>query len=76
MKLLEKLPEDARQVKGALNWVDPRGNLYGMETRKIKNRYSSEPVPHKNYGKYFQYNTSVNKHNGYGTIIFNIRFNL
>lgn len=65
MKLLEKLPEDARQVKGALNWVDPRGNLYGMETRKIKNRYSSEPVPHKNYGKYFQYNTFTNRKNGY-----------
>lgn len=36
MKLLEKLPEDARQVKGSLNWVDPRGNLYGMETRKSR----------------------------------------
>lgn len=65
MKLLEKLPEDAQPVKGTMNWVDPRGNLYGIETRKIKNRYSPYPVPHKNYGKYFQYHTSVNSHNGY-----------
>ena len=32
---LEKLPDDAKQVKNALNWVDKAGNVYGLETRNI-----------------------------------------
>ncbi len=51
---IKTLPKDAQQVKNALNWVSPDGKLYGQETRK-----------NKNYGKYFQYATTINKHNGY-----------
>lgn len=65
MNLLEKLPDDARQVKDCLNWVDRNGNLYGMETRKIKNRFNGSFSKHKNYGKYFKYNTFINHQNGY-----------
>lgn len=65
MILLDKLPDDARQVKGCLNWVDRSGNLYGMETRTIKNRFDGSISKHKNYGKYFKYNTFVNNGNGY-----------
>lgn len=65
MNILEQLPEDARQIDGALNWVDRKGNLYGVETRTIKNRHTGEIHKHKNWGKYFKYNTFLNKHNGY-----------
>lgn len=65
MNLLEKLPDDARQVNGCLNWVDRDGSLYGMETRKIKNRFNGSLSKHKNYGKYFKYNTFINHQNGY-----------
>ena len=65
MNILEKLPKDARQVRGALNWVDRAGNLYGMETRTIKNRHNGEISKHKNWGKYFKYNTFTNNQNGY-----------
>nr|DAQ36206.1 MAG TPA: homing endonuclease [Caudoviricetes sp.] len=64
MKLLEKLPEDALQVKGALNWVDKNGNLYGIETRVLPLK-NGRKVKHKNYGKYFKYSTFTNNQNGY-----------
>lgn len=35
---IEKLPEDAVQVKNALCWVTPAGNLYGQETRTLYNK--------------------------------------
>ena len=65
MEVLEKLPDDARQVKNALNWVDKQGNVYGKETRMITNRYTGKKSKHKNWGKFFKYNTFTNKHNGY-----------
>lgn len=65
MNILEQLPEDARQIKGALNWVDRKGNLYGMETRTTKNQRTGEISKHKNWGKYFKLSTFVNNHNGY-----------
>ncbi len=65
MNILEKLPDDARQVKGALNWVDRSGNLYGMETRVIKNRHNGKVSKHKNWGKYFKYSTVTNNRNSY-----------
>lgn len=65
MTLLDKLPEDAIRVKNTMNWIDTKGNVYGIETRKIKNRFSKEPIKHKNYGKYFKYNMFTNNHNGY-----------
>lgn len=65
MNILEQLPEDARQIDGALNWVDRKGNLYGIETRTRKNQYTGEICKHKNWGKYFKYSTFLNSHNGY-----------
>lgn len=61
---IKELPEDARQVKGALNWVDRAGNLYGRETRKITLRDGSWAY-HPNYGEYFKYATYTSKKNGY-----------
>lgn len=65
MEVFNSLPSNARQVKNALCWVDTKGNLYGIETRTIKNRHTGKISKHKNYGKYFRYHTTVNKHNGY-----------
>lgn len=39
--------------------------MYGIETRTIKNRHTGELSRHKNYGKYFKYNTFTNNQNGY-----------
>lgn len=65
MNLIDKLPDDAVQVIGALNWVDTKGNLYGMETRYITCRWDGQHIKHKNYGKYFKYRTFINHQNGY-----------
>lgn len=65
MNVFNNLPDDARQVSNALCWVDRKGNLYGVETRVLKNRHNGELCKHKNYGKYFRYNTFINNHNGY-----------
>jgi hypothetical protein len=62
---IKNLPEDARQVKNAMNWVDRAGNLYGVETRMIPNRYTGIKAEHKHYGEFFKYNTFTNNHNGY-----------
>lgn len=62
---IEQLPPDAVQVKGALNWVDTNGNLYGIETRTMKNRFSGKRSKHKHYGEYFKYASFTNNHNGY-----------
>lgn len=62
---IEKLPEDAVQVKNALCWVTPAGNLYGQETRTLYNKKLDKKIPHKHYGEFFQYNTTVNRRNGY-----------
>ena len=62
---LNELPENAVQVKGAMNWVTPDGKLFGIETRVIPNKLNSKKSKHKHYGEYFQYQTTVNKHNGY-----------
>lgn len=31
---ISKLPEDATLIEGALDYIDPRGNVYGVETRR------------------------------------------
>lgn len=62
---ITELPADAIQVKNALCWVTPNGDLYGMETRMVPNRFTDEKVPYKHYGEYFKYSTTVNNHNGY-----------
>lgn len=31
---LKKLPNDAVQIKGSCNYIDPRGNVYGIENRR------------------------------------------
>lgn len=62
---LKVLPDDVKQIKNALNWIDTKGNLYGIETRTITNRYTKEISYHKHYGEYFQYKTQVNNRNGY-----------
>ncbi len=65
MNYFDTLPADAKQVKNALAWVDRKGNLYGIETRMLKNRFSAEYSKHPHYGEYFKYRTTVNSHNGY-----------
>lgn len=63
---INKLPKNAVQIKNTLCWITPEGKLYGKETRVIPHKQDkSIKSPHKHYGKYFQYNTTVNKHNGY-----------
>ncbi len=62
---VDKLPEDAVQVKGALCWITPAGKLYGQETRLVPNRFTDKKTLHKHYGEYFRYHTTINNHNGY-----------
>lgn len=54
MNYIDKLPSDARRVKNTLNWVDRKGNVYGIVVKK-----------NKHYGKYFKYCIYINKYNGY-----------
>lgn len=67
---IRQLPLDAKPIANTLNWIDPKGNLYGIETRTITNRYTHEVSNHKHYGEYFQYKTTVSRQNGYvyGTV--------
>jgi len=63
---IKELPNDARKIPNTMNWVDKKGNVYGIETRMISNRFHEDiKTPHKHYGEYFKYNTTINKHNGY-----------
>lgn len=62
---VKELPVDAAQVKNALCWITPNGDLYGQETRTILNRYTGERILHGHYGEFFKYHTTVNNHNGY-----------
>lgn len=56
---LKELPSSACRVPGLMNWVDPEGNFYGIETRLIKE------TKHKHYGEFFKYKPILNNHNGY-----------
>lgn len=62
---IKKLPDDSKQIKGALCWATPDGNIYGQETRTLPNRYTGERSKHKHYGEFFKYSPSINRHNGY-----------
>lgn len=62
---IKELPKEAVQVEGTLNWVTPDGRLFGIETRIIPNRHTGIKSKHCHYGEYFQYATTINKHNGY-----------
>lgn len=62
---IKELPEDAVQVSGTMNWVTPDGRVFGIETRKYTNKSSGTDIKRIHYGEYFQYRTTVNKHNGY-----------
>ena len=64
-KYVKNLPYDAVQVKNALNWATPNGDIYGIETRTIQNRWDKKTAKHKHYGEYFKYCQCINKHNGY-----------
>ena len=63
---IKQLPENARKIEGTMNWVDPLGNIYGIETRMIPNKlHKSIKSKHKHYGEYFKSAKVVNNHNGY-----------
>lgn len=62
---IKHLPDDARQIEGALTWVDRKGNLYGMETRYIPSKDKKNRYPHKHYGEFFKYSLTINNRNGY-----------
>lgn len=59
MQYIKKLPANAVKIPNTKNWIDDEGNLYGIETRIIKN------VKHSHYGEYFKNNVFVNNKNGY-----------
>lgn len=62
---ISTLPEDAVKVKDALGWVTPNGDIYGIETRIIKDKKTGNEYKHKHYGEYFKYTQFVNNRNGY-----------
>lgn len=63
-RYIKELPEDAREIPNSLNWVDPNGNVYGIETR-VFHLKNGKIAKHKHYGEYFIYNQYINNHNGY-----------
>lgn len=65
MTYIKSIPEDAKLVPNSTTWIDRNGTLYGVETRRIKNRFNGEWCNHKHYGEYFKYNGNINKKNGY-----------
>ena len=68
-KYLDSLPNNAKQIKGALAWCTPDGKIYGQETRKVPNRWHKEKLtPVKNYGKFFEYEQYKNQGYLYCTI--------
>ena len=54
---VDKLPDDAVKVKGALNWATPNGDIYGIETRTIPDRNFGKVYKHGKYGQYFKCST-------------------
>lgn len=61
---IQNLPENARQIPDSLNWVDPKGTVYGIETRTLRLK-NGKVIKHGHYGEYFIYHKFTNKHNGY-----------
>lgn len=56
---LKQLPQDAKPIKGTLNWCTPNGDIYGQETRKVPNRWNKNQFTQtKHYGEYFKYSLS------------------
>lgn len=64
-RYLKNLPDGAKQVRDALAWATPDGDVYGIETREVPNRWNGKKTPHAHYGEYFRYSKVVNNHNGY-----------
>ena len=62
---IKELPNNAKHIPNTYNWIDSNGNLYGIETRTITNRWNHTVSNHKHYGEYFKYSTFTNNHNGY-----------
>lgn len=62
---MKELPETAKAIPNTMCWVDMQGNLYGIETRTIPNRWNGNRAKHKHYGEYFRYHMTVNNRNGY-----------
>lgn len=66
---LKELPTDAKQIENHLNWCTPNGDFYGIETRKVPNRWKKDKLtPVKHYGEYFKLTPYINKKNGYAYI--------
>lgn len=65
MKYIKELPKNAVNIPNTKNWIDDNGNLYGIETRFIKNRWNGKKTKHPHYGEYFKNSIFVNNHNGY-----------
>lgn len=64
-KYFKELPKNAKQIKNTLNWVDKKGNLYSIETRRVPNRWNKTLTPVAHYGEYFKSSLHINKSNGY-----------
>lgn len=62
---IEKLPDDAVQIENTLCWATPDGNIYGVETRTLKNKYTGKISQHKHYGEYFKYAQHLEPQCGY-----------
>ena len=45
---IKELPENAKQIPNSLCWVTPDGDIFGIETRMVPNRYHKNlKYPHK-----------------------------
>lgn len=63
---IKELPENARRIKGSITWIDTQGNLYGIETRKVPNRFHKDiKTKHSHYGEFFKSAQFTNNRNGY-----------
>lgn len=62
---VDKLPDDAVKVKGALNWATPNGDIYGVDTRGANSSFKKHKHNYGECNRYFKYCKNVSNRSGY-----------
>lgn len=62
---VDKLPDDAVKVKGALNWATPNGDIYGIDTRGVNSCFKKQKHNYSECNRYFKYCKNVSNRSGY-----------
>lgn len=59
---IDKIPSDAIQIKNSYDYIDPKGNVYGIEKRK--NKYTGKPFIKSQHTVYGYKYCGINYRNG------------